>query len=167
MTEKKIVVDGLRLSYNGPFDIIDFYKFVENWLRKNSLHKETKRKLEHVTTKGKKIEWMIECWKDLEKESKSVTRMRAIFNNVTEIELVKGDSKRKLNHGNVLIIIDGFVESHYHRMWYSYKPLWFFSRALFDKFIWKIWTEKHDETVRKISYDLHKVLNKFFDMYKH
>ena len=39
MSEKKIVIDGLRFSYNGPFDIIEFYKEVEDWIKENGMEK--------------------------------------------------------------------------------------------------------------------------------
>ena len=49
MVEKKVLVDALRFSYNGPFDVIEFYKFVEDWIREHGMEKEIKKKLEHVT----------------------------------------------------------------------------------------------------------------------
>ena len=135
---------------------------VEDWIRKKGLNKETKRKLEHVTAKGKKIEWMIECWKMEMHEAKNVVRLRALLNDVVEIKV----KKVKYNSGNILIIIDGFLESHFHDMWYSYRPGWFFVRALFDRFIYKFWTERYDERVRKLCYDLHKELEEHFKSYR-
>lgn len=167
MTEKKLLVDGLRYSYSGPFDITDFFGFIEDWMHKNNLHKETKRKIEYVEETGKKVEWTIEAWKMLEQEAKSVTRMRALFNNVKDIEIQRGGASRSMNHGEVLIIIDAFLESHFHHTWWSYKPIAYFLRAIVDKYIYKFWSEKYDEEIRNTSFDLHKQIGKFFNRYKY
>ena len=45
---KKFVVDGMKLSYNGPFDIVEFYKKVEDWISAKGKEKEIKKKVEHV-----------------------------------------------------------------------------------------------------------------------
>lgn len=166
MAEKKIVVDGLRFSYNGPFDIIEFYKEVEKWVRENGMEKEVKKKLEHVEKNGKRIEWMIECWQMVYHHIKMVIRMRALITNVVEVEVVKDKAKRKLNQGNTLIIIDGFLESHLHHHW-TMKPWYYFWRGIVDKFIWPVWIEKFDKKVEKNAYDLHNRLKSFFNLYKY
>ena len=56
MVEKKQIVFDLRLSYNGPLSIEEFYKEVEKWMEEKGLQKDIKRKSEDVVSKGKKIE---------------------------------------------------------------------------------------------------------------
>jgi len=165
MVEKKVVVDGLRLSYSGPFDVVEFYKAIEDWVSEKGMQRELKKKLEHVTPDGKKLEWFAECWKDLADYAKSVVRVRALFNNVKDIEIVRDKEKRKLNYGNVLIIFDGFLETDIEARWQQ-KPWFYFLRAIVDKFIYKFWTEKFDGGIRKDVYELHGRLKKFFELYK-
>ena len=95
MVEKKIIVYDLRLSYNGPLKIVDFYKEVENWMNRKGMNKELKKKMEKLTAKGKQLEWTIECWKNLTHFAKDVVRLRSMFNNVREIE-VKRNMKNYL-----------------------------------------------------------------------
>ncbi len=45
----------MKLSYNGPFDIIEFYKKVEEWIAAKGKEKEIKKKVEQVSQKGKNI----------------------------------------------------------------------------------------------------------------
>ena len=165
MVEKKILVDGLRFSYNGPFDIIEFFKTTEYWIKSNEMEKEIKRKLEHVTPTGKKVEWFIEVWKLHSAYEKGVVRMRALFNNVQEVDVVKNDKKRKLNFGDVLLIFDGFIETNYEGMWHQ-KPLFYFLRALTDKFVYKFWTGKYHTEIRHDVYNMHMALKEFFTAYK-
>jgi len=164
--EKKIVVDQLRLSYNGVFDINEFYNEVENWIVKNGMEKETKKKLEHVLPDGRKLEWFIESWKRVADYAKAVVRMRALFTDVKEVDITKDGSRRRLNEGNVLIFFDGILETDTYGRWQQ-KPLFYFMRALYDKFVWKFYTNRFEAELIKEVYDMHKTLEKFFNLYEY
>jgi len=166
MSEKKILVDGLRFSYNGIFDVIDFYRHVEDWMQENGMEKEIKKKGEHVAPTGKKIEWMVECWKNEADFAKAVVRLRALFNDVTDVEMVKDGSKRVFQKGSALVIIDGFLETTLSHHWTN-KPWFFFLRTIYDKLFHKVWTERYDERVRNYSHDLFNSLKAFFNLYKY
>ncbi|MBW2976462.1 hypothetical protein KY347_03375 [Candidatus Woesearchaeota archaeon] len=170
MVEKKQLVYDLRLSYNGLLSIEEFYAEVEKWLTEKGMYKDLKRKSEDVTSKGKKVEWVIECWKSPVRAVKQVVRLRALFNNVREIKLRKKEKKHtlRLNQADVLIVIDGFLETSLTGRW-TQKPLYSFFRTLYDKYIWMIGstiTERHEGPVTEDCYDLHKRLKAFFSLYK-
>ena len=164
--EKKIITDGIRFSYNGVFDIVEFYRFVEEWMRKKGLEKDIKNKAEYVNPSGKQIEWKIEMWRNVSDEARNVTKLRALFNNVIEVEITKDSSKRRLQQGDVLIIIDGWLESDYTSRWHQ-KPLFFFLRAVYDKFVWKFWSNRFEKGVEQNAYDLLHQLKAFFNMYRY
>lgn len=166
MLEKKSVVDRLQITYDGPFDIEEFYKAVEDWREANGREKEIKKKLEDVTKKGKSIEWSVELWKKVTHHDKFMTRIKALFNDVTEIYVAKGGFKRKLNNGSVLIILDSFLESDYHHEW-TMTPWYYFLKALFDRYIYNFWTERHVSKLRAETYDLHRHLMAYFHLYKY
>ncbi len=166
--ENKIVVDGLRLSYNGIFDIIEFYKTVEDWTRENGYEKELKKKLEHVLPAGKNLEWHIELWKQVYDWARIVVSMRALFKNVKEVEMVKAGAKRRMNEAEVLIIFDAWLEMDLEGRWQQKAP-YFFLRTLFDKYIYMFWGEKEKLTgpLTKDTYNLHKRLRAFFNLYRY
>ena len=166
MVEKKIVVDQLRLSYNGIFDINEFYRAVEDWIARNGMEKETKKKLEHVLPAGKRLEWCIECWRKVADDSKTLVRMRALFKDVREIEVAKGSSRIRVNQASVLILFDGILETDIEGKWHQ-KPMFYFTRALFDKYIWKFHTNRFEAALIKETYDMHKTLQDFFNRYKY
>ena len=166
MVEKKFVVDGMKLSYNGPFDIIEFYKKVDEWISSKGKEKEIKKKTEHVEPKGKNIEWFIEIWEDVAEYARPIVRMRALFKDVREIEVAKGSSRIRVNQASVLIIFDGILETDIEGKWHQ-KPLFYFTRALFDKYIWKFHTNRFEAALIKETYDMHKTLQDFFNRYKY
>jgi len=165
MIEKKIIVYDLRLSYNGPLKIVDFYKEVENWMNRKGMNKELKKKMEKLTAKGKQLEWTIECWKNLTHFAKDVVRLRSMFNNVREIEVKRNGRRIKMQQADVLLIFDGILETDLAHKW-EQKPTFYFLRAMVDKYIWKFHTERYDGIVAADTYDLQKTLQAFFNLQK-
>lgn len=168
MAEKKHVVHDLRLTYNGPLPIEEFYAEVEKWIEEKGLNKDLKRKSEEVMQNGKRIEWMVEAWRQVTDVVRHVTRLRVLFDNVTEIMIKRKGRNIRINQADVLIDIDGFVETHLeYRL--TTKPLFQFFRTLFDKYIWPIGmteTERNEGPVREDCYELHKRLKAFLNLYK-
>jgi hypothetical protein len=165
MTEKKIIVYELRLSYNGPVKIESFFKEVEDWIKRKGMQKELKKKMERLAKKGKKLEWTIECWKNYAHHSKEVVRMRSMFNDVKDVEIKRKGKRIKTQQADVLLIFDGILETDLSQKW-EQKPLFYFARALVDRYIWKFYTERYDGIVAEDTYDMQRTLQAFFNLQK-
>jgi len=113
MIEKKVVVDRMMINYSGLFEVSEFYKAVENWKDHHGREKEIKKKYEEVTPSGKNIEWSVELWRFETEHDKLMTRVKAFFKNVREITIEKAGAKRKMNQGDVVIVLDAFLETDY------------------------------------------------------
>ena len=166
--EKKQVINDLRWEYSGPVSVEEFYAEVGKWMSEKGLQKEIKRKSEDVTSKGKKIEWVIEAWGEATHLVKHVVRLRVLFNNLTELKVKRKNKAIIANHADVSIEIDGFVETKLSHQW-TMSPLFSFFRTLYDKYIWNIGmteTERNEGPVREYCYDLHKRLKAFLSLYK-
>lgn len=165
MVTKKFVVDGLRLNYDGIFDINDFYKQIEDWIRKKGMEKEIKKKLEYVNRGCKQLEFFVELWKKPADYAKAVVRLRALFDDIKEVVIVKNDYKKRLNKGKVVVILDGILESDIEHRWQT-KPTIHFLYKLFDMFIYKFHTHRFENQLATDVYELHKYLTDFFNRYK-
>jgi hypothetical protein len=165
MTEKKFVVYELRLAYNGPIRIVDFYKEVEDWIRQKGMNKELKKKMERLAPKGKKMEWTVECWKNHAHHTKEVVRLRSIFNEVRDIEVKRSGKRIKTQQADILILIDGILETDVSQLW-EQKPIFYFIKTIIDKYIWKFYSEKYDGFVASDANDLHRTLQAFFNLQK-
>jgi len=166
MSEKKQVLYDLRTSYNGPFLVEDLYAEVDNWIKEKGYEKEPKKKMEHVTKNGKKIEWVIEAHKHLDDLHHSVIVLRALLDNVNEVTIKKNGKKIRLNNGDVFINIDGWVHSHIHGSFYQVKPVYYFIRALVDRYIYNFWSFRYDNAVAADGNDLFKRIRAFFNLQK-
>ena len=167
MVEKKQVLYDLRTTYNGPFVVEEFYAEVENWIKERGFEKNPKKKMEHVTKSGKKIEWLVEAHRPLDELHHSIVVVRALLDNVREVTLKKKGRRIRINNGDVFVNIDGFVESHIHGSFYQVKPVYYFIRAVIDKFIYNFWSFRYDGTVAADGQDLFKRIRAFFNLQKY
>lgn len=164
MVEKKQVLYDLRTTYNGPFTVEDFYSDVEKWIKEKGYEKEPKKKMEHVTKDGKKIEWLIEIHHSLDDLHHGVVILRATMSNIKEVTIKKNGKKILINKGEVYINIDGFIQSHIHGSYYQVKPVYYFIRSLIDRYIYNFWSFKWDGAVSADCNELFKRIRAFFGL---
>ncbi len=167
MSEKKQVLYDLRTTYSGPFVVEDFYAEVDNWISEKGFEKEPKKKMEHVTKNGKRIEWVIEAHSHLDDLHHCVIVLRALLDNVKEVVIKKGGKKMRINNGDVFVNVDGFIESHIHGSFYQVKPVYYFIRALVDKYIYNFWSDKYDSLVKANGHELLKKIRSFLSLQRY
>jgi hypothetical protein len=166
MPEVKLIVDAIRFTYSGVFNMDDFFKEFDKWLDDNGYENDIKKNLEHVLPEGKKMEYVYEPWKNLTEYARATVRLKAIFNNVTEITIERGGYERTMQRGKVIIIIDGFLITEFKDRWWQ-KPWYVFWRVMWEKFVWKFTYGRLDAPVASGSYSLYNKLMAHFKKYKY
>ena len=167
MVEKKQVLYDLRTTYTSPFIVEDFYAEVDKWIKEKGFEKEPKKKMEHVTKNGKKIEWVIEAHRKLDDLHHGIVVLRAMLDNVKEVVIKKQGKKMRINNGDAYINIDGFVQSHIHGSFWQTKPIYYLVRAFVDHYIYNFWSFKFDGAVSSDCHDLFKRIRAFFQVQKY
>ena len=167
MVEKKQVLYDFRTAYSGPFIVEDFYAEIDSWIREKGFEKEPKKKMEHVTKNGKKIELVVEAHRHLDELHHSIIVLRALLDNVKEATIKKNGKKIMINSGDVFVNIDGWVQSHIHGSFYQVKPIYYFIRAVIDKYVYNFWSFKYDGIVAADGQDLFKRIRAFFNLQKY
>lgn len=166
MVEKKQVLYDLRAAYSGPFVVEDFYAEVDSWIKEKGFEKEHKKKLEHVTKNGKKIEWVVEAHHHIDDMHHGIVVLRALIDNLKEVVVKKDGKKIRINNGEVYINIDAFIQGHVHGSFWQVKPIYYFIRTLVDKYIYNFWSWKYDGAVNSDGRDLFKRVQSFFNLQK-
>ena len=166
MAEREICVDKMRLSYEGLFKVTELYKLIDGWLRQKGYDKREKRMSESVTKNGKFIEWEMEPWKKITDYAKIVIRLRVILTDIKEIDVEVDKMKVKTNQGKADFIFDGILETDYENRWEN-KPLFFFLRTLFDKYIYKPYTAGYQSNCLDYVNDLHSRIKAFLNLYRY
>lgn len=132
--ERKLLVSGLNISYEGLFDSSDFFRLIEDWFRQNGYEKKEIKHVERVGEKGKFINFEVMPWKDINDYTRLEIYVRVIINDMVETKIKRKDFETKINKGKVSISIDAFLATDIRNRMES-RPMYFFLRTIFDKFL--------------------------------
>tara|TARA_B100001971_G_C18212506_1_gene551665 strand:+ start:464 stop:1003 length:540 start_codon:yes stop_codon:yes gene_type:complete len=166
MSDVRIIVDHIKLDYQGLFKLNDFFKTIDAWLFERGLEKRTNKNFEQNTPKGKFIEWEIASWKKITPYVRYIYKLRVLIYGLKKVEVAKDKENLQLDNGHILIYFDGYIEFDYEHRW-DETPILVFLRTLYDKFIYKVYTERFEN---RLTYDLHQlydVIERFLNMYRH
>lgn len=166
MAERQIIVDHMRLGYEGLFDVTQLYTMINEWFREKGYDKKEKKNLESVTPTGKYIELELEPWKKITDYAKFVIKLRILMKDIKEVEIMRDGIKAKINQGSITIVFDGYLETDYENRW-EQKPTFFFLRTLFDKFVFKPYTERFKARLIDEVNQLHTNVKAFLNLYRY
>ena len=166
MSEKRLIIDQLRLNYSGIFHLNDLYRMIDGWLYEKGYDKFEKKNEEQVLETGRKIEIELRPWKKTTDYAKNEIRLRIFVNDMTDIEVDRDGKKVKMNKGDIQMIFDAFLETDYEHRWEN-KPMYYFIRSLVDKYIFKFYTEKFVGNLVGDVRDLHHRIKSFLNIYRY
>jgi len=166
MVEIKIVVDKLRIQYEGIFSVPELYQTIDNWLREKGYDKQERKNVEKVSPKGKQIELILQPWKKITDYAKIIISIRLIAQDITEVEVERDGAKLLMNQGKLSLVLDGWLQTDYESKWEG-KPIFYFLRTVFDKYIYKPYTMGYEGAVGKDVGDLHTELKSFLNLYRY
>ena len=78
MAEMDLIIEQVRLTYEGLFKATDLYNLIDNWLRNTGYDKRELKTIEKVTPKGKYIEVESMPWKKQTEYVKNEIKIRMI-----------------------------------------------------------------------------------------
>ena len=166
MSEKKLVIDQLKLTYEGLFDLNGLYRVIDSWFYEKGYDKFETKNYEMVLPTGKDIEIELNPWKKITEYFKVTMRLRLRFMNVKNVEIEKDGKKVKINQGKIWLIIDGYLESDYENKWEK-NPLLYFLRTLYDKYIFKGYFAKAEKWCVNDVYQLHGIVQRYLNLYRY
>lgn len=166
MAERKIIVDKLRLTYEGLFSVSELFKLIDIYFREKGYDKRERLNHEKVTPEGKLIILEIQPWKKYTDYVKSEIKIRIVMSNIKEVEVEREGVKIKLNQGKVQIVFDGHLTTDYENRWES-KPFFYFLRTIFDKYIYRIYTDKYEGHVIEDVNQIHDRIKGFLNLYRY
>ena len=166
MVERRIVVDTLRLHYQGVLNIVEFMDFVDKWLRENGYYKQINKTDEKVFKENRQVEIELTPWKKIDENAKIVIQIMFLFSNVKDVVVKKDGQRKKLQQAKVAITFMGLMESDWEHKWEG-KPFYWLIYSLIDQFVWKIHSDKYYGLVAEECGDLHKQMKAFLNLYRY
>ncbi len=166
MGELEIVVDRIKIDYKGPVDLNALFRFIEHFLWERGFDKKQDKDFEFNTDRGKFIEWQYTPWKKISDYVRYIIKVHVAVYDSNKIESLYNGKKVKVDNGRVMITIDAYIEYDYDNKWDD--NLWFeIIRGIYDKFVYKIYTERFEQRLVHDVHHLHHEIQKFLNMYKH
>ena len=166
MGERRLVVDHLRVKYEGLFDLFELYKLIDSWLREKAFDKREVRNQEHVRQDGKYVELVLMPWKKISDYARHVVRMEIRAFKLKEVIVTMDGRKVKMNKARLDIIIDAYLDTDYEGR-YETKPFYFFIRTIFDKFVYRTYSTQFEELLVENVSQLHSTIKSFLNLYGH
>ncbi len=164
--ERRIIVDGSKVGYSGLFDVVELYKLIDYYFRERAYTKHELRNYEHVYPTGKQIEVISEPYRKITDYAKYVIRVTLVIQNLKEVSIEKDGKKVKVNQGDVEVQIDGFMELDYEHRWEK-KPMFYFMRAIFDQYVYKVNNERYESGLANECSDLKNQIKSFLNLYRY
>jgi len=165
MAERFTVVDQENIHYKGLFDIAQLGKAIETWARTKGYDKRIVRDEEHIYKDHKYIHMWWEPYKKITDYVKFEVRIWVYINNITQVEKDIDGVKTKFNKGDIDITIDGFLITDYEHRW-EQKPMYFFLRTLFDKFVYRLEISKYVSLLKDHAMELKAEISSFLNLYR-
>lgn len=166
MSDTRLVVDHHKMDYEGPFDFNKLVTMIQRFLFERGFDRKLDKDFEQDTKNGKHIEWQVANFKKITDYMQYHVRIRILVTNYLKTDAIKDNKKVKVGNGKIIIFFDGFMELDYWNRWDS-KPIFLFLRILFDKFVYKVYTERFEQ---RLTYDMNHLydeVEKFFNIYRH
>lgn len=166
MSEKKLVIDQLKLTYEGIFDMTGLWRLIDSWFYEKGYDRWEHKNFEQVLPTGKDIEIELLPWKKTTEYFKNTIRIRIKATEVKDVEIEKKGVKLKLNQGNLMMVFDGYLESDYEDKWEG-KAIFFFIRTIFDKYFFRRHTDFYEKWLVNDLYNIHERIQRFLNVYRY
>jgi len=165
MAERETLVDNYRIQYEGLLSVVDLYTMIDEYFEEKGYDKREKKNIERVSPEGKFIEIELEPYKKITDYAKSSIKVRLQMKNIKEIEVERDGVKVRLNQGSVNIVFSCYLETDYEHKWET-KPMFYFMRVLYDKFIYASYTSQYKGEVVNDFNQLISQIKSFLNLYR-
>ena len=166
MGERTLVVDHLKFSYNGLFNLPELYNLIGSWFFEKGYDWHEKVNQEQITPEGKHIRIVLTPWKNVTDYYKLIFHLKFHCTDIKDVEVEHESKALKLNQGQVRIIFDGYVYSDRHDKWEK-KPLHWFINLIAQKYFFKNHFEKAEDWIKSDIDDLHHKIKSYLNVFKY
>jgi len=163
MAEIRTLIDGKSLSYEGVFNIKELYKIIDSWFRDRGYDKQEIKNWEDVSETEKQIVLEIVPYKKVSDYARIDIRIFMIFSKLSEMDIEKDGVKYKMNKGRAEFYFDAYLVTDYENKWET-KPMFFFIKNVFDKFIYRVYTSNYDAEAIRDCTEIENEIRSFLNM---
>ena len=164
MGEIHHLVDHMKLEYKGIFSVRDMFAMFTKWYKESPYEKGGDYTSEYHTSHGKCIEHFYYPWKKQMEYMRHFMKIRILIYDLKKVNVMVNNQKRVLDHGRVIVYLDGFIEYDYENRWAG-SPLFNFLRTTYFKFIYRRYTVFYEKMTVNDCHYIYDMFERFFNMY--
>ncbi len=164
MAERYLVIDRLKLSYEGLFNADELHALISSFFYEKGYDWYEKMNQVIVTPSGKQIHMILEPWKNISDYYKLIVSLKINIADLKDADVQMEKTSIKTNQGTLRIIFDGFIISDRKHKW-SQKPLYWFMSILFEKYFFKVHYQKAETWIRSDVESLHQKIKTYLNSF--
>lgn len=134
MSNKKIVVDQLKFTYEGLFDFSELYALITAFFQEKGYDRREQLSKEQRTRNGKQIKIELKPKKNINEYTAIRQKLNIVGHNIKKVQIEKNGSKQKIDKGKIKFTLDGILITDRDDQW-SHTPFMWFIRQMMDKYI--------------------------------
>ena len=166
MSEKTLVIDHLKLGYEGLFNPAELYNIIASFFYEKGWDWLEKMNEEVITPEGKNIRIIFEPWKNLSDYYRITVRIKLHCVNLKDVEVEHDGKVVRLTHGVIRMTFDAYVISDRLGKW-SGNPFYWLVVLLADKYFFRNHFEKAEAWINADVDDLHNKLKNYLNVFKY
>lgn len=166
MAERNLVVDHLKLSYEGLFRTEELYAVISSFFFEKGWDWYEHMNQEQITPNGKQIHLIFEPWKSTTEYHKISVRLKINLIDLKEVEVEHEGKILRLDQGVIRMTVDGYVISDRKNEWNKKPFLWFIS-ILMEKYFFKSHYSQLETWIKRDIDDLHNKIKAYLNVSKY
>ncbi len=166
MSEKTLVIDHLKLGYEGLFNPAELYNIVASFFYEKGWDWLEKMNEEVITPEGKNIRIIFEPWKNISDYYRITVRIKLNCVNLKDVEVEPEGKVVRLTHGIIRMTFDAYVISDRLEKW-SGNPFYWLVALLADKYFFRNHYEKAEAWITSDVDDLHNKIKNYLNVFKY
>ncbi len=160
MAEKQLIIDQLKFTHEGVFDLHGLYRLMASFFYEQGWDWKEIMNSEQILPSGRHIKIELEPWKSITDYFKMILRIRIHCADVKQVEIEQNGTKVTLLEGKLMMVFDGYILSDRADKWEA-TPLRWFIRLIFDKYIFKTHYSKAEQWLISATEDLYIRIRKY------
>ena len=166
MAEYNFVLKNQEVVYEGLFVVGELYQVINKFFKDKGYDWREVRHHEYLGDVSKFIDIELRPWKKVSDYASNEIRIHVLVSDMKDVIIEQDNKKINMQKGKVDISIDAVLITDYEGKWES-NPTYYFIRTLFDKFIYKRYTERFDEDLKKDTLELISTIKSYLNLYKY
>lgn len=166
MAETRLVVDQLKLSYEGLFNITELYALINSWFYDRNWDWYEKVNQEQITPGGKQVRIIMEPYKNYSDYYRGMIQVKIHITDLKDVDVELEGENLRLGQGQIKVIINGYLRSDRKSKWAN-QPFYWLISILINRYFFRQHYLKLERWIESDVEDLHGKIKSYLNSFRH